>query len=280
MKTVLRSALFAAAVLFSITGHAADASASACQADLKQLVVPGLKTAMNKSDIAAEIAENDHGVYKVRLSVGADNPDKQVSIGWVVLDTNKNSVYDITNDDEHLEKIDVDKAKYQSFVQRCLSSKNKDAAETTANTLLPFVFDTYYQCTTGSGKDSQCNDRFHAYPISDLSSDLKVQIDTSMDTVFFLPALHDLKVILAGRTETDVNVYELYVFKGNQRVSKQLLGKMDDSSIVSFDISKNYLITTYERQGTAQSKISKVTHLKLDDSGQFISCSNANPSCK
>jgi hypothetical protein len=113
-----------------------------------------------------------------------------------------------------------------------------------------------------------------------MPGDLRRQIDASIDTVFFLPAMHDLKIVLAGRTETDVNVYELYVFKGSQLVSQQEVGKMDGASIVTFDISKNYLITTYERKGIVQSKISKVIHLKLDDSGKFITCPHANPTCK
>lgn len=280
MKITLRFALLAVAVLFSVIGHAADETIAACQADVKQLVLPGLKTPMNKSDISFDIAENDHGAYMARLFVSADNPDKQVSIGWVVLDTNTNSVYDITKDDRHPEKIKVDAGKYQSFIDRCLNRKDKNSAEPVLDTHLPFVYDTYYQCSTGAGRESSCHERFHAYSMTDLASDLKGQVNASMDTVFFLPAMRDLKVILAGRTETDVNVYELYVFKGNRLVSQQEVGKMDSASIVTFDISKDYLVTTYERKGTVQSKISKVIHLKLDDSGKFITCTNTNPTCK
>ncbi|RDD83626.1 hypothetical protein DVJ77_03365 [Dyella tabacisoli] len=277
----MRTLLFAIAILFSLTGHAAgNPNKSACQADLKNLVVPNFKTAMNKSDISVDIDENDHGVYKVRLSVAADNPGKQVSIGWVTLDTNKGTAYDISKDDRHPETLHVDAGKYQNFIDTCLHPVNKSANEALANTHLPFAFETYFRCATGAEKANDCSTRFHAYPVSAVGNELRNQIDSSIDTVFFLPPLGDLKIILAGRTETDVNAYELYVFKGNKRVSKELIGNMDDDSMVTFDISKDYLITTYARKGTIQSKISKVTHLKLDGSGNFITCADANPTCK
>ncbi|HWW99682.1 hypothetical protein [Collimonas sp.] len=277
----MRRIFFVLISLFSATSFAAEQSGvSSCQSDLKNLIVPNIKTAMPKKDISAELAENDSGVYKVRLFVAADNPNKQVSIGWVVLDTNKNSAYDITRDDEHPDKLNLDAGRYKSFSDKCLKPANKAANPAIAGTRLPFAFDRYFQCATGAAKANECADRFHAYPVSALGSELSSQIDSSMDTVLFLPPVADLKVVLAGRAETDVNIYILYAFKNDKLVAKQTVGKMDGDTILTFDISKDYLITTYERNGSIKSKIKNVGHFKMDNDGKFIGCTTANPTCK
>lgn len=265
---------------FTASFAAEQSGVSSCQSDLKNLIVPNIKTAMPKKDISAELAENDGGVYKVRLFIAADNPNKQVSIGWVVLDTNKNSAYDITRDDEHPDKLNLDAGKYKSFSDKCLKPANKAASQAIAGTRLPFAFDRYFRCATGAAKADECADRFHAYPVSALGSELRNQIDSSMDTVLFLPPVADLKMVLAGRAETDVNVYILYAFKNDKLVAKQTVGKMDGGMILTFDISKDYLITTYERNGSIKSKIKNVGHFKMNNDGKFIVCATANPTCK
>lgn len=277
----MRLMLFSLIAFFSVTSYSAEQSGvSSCQSDLKNLIVPNIKTEMPKKDISAELAENDNGIYKVRLFVAADNPNKQVSIGWVVLDTNKNSAYDITRDDEHPDKLKLDAGKYKSYLDKCLKPANKPAVQAIAGTRLPFAFDRYFQCTTGAAKADECADRFHAYPVSVLESELRSQVDSSMDTVLILPVVADLKVVLAGRAETDVNIYILYVFRNNRLVAKQTVGEMAGDLMLTFDISKDYLITTYERKGNIQSKIRNVGHFKLDSDGKFITCTTANPSCK
>ncbi|WP_211460487.1 hypothetical protein [Collimonas silvisoli] len=277
----MRSILFALVAFISVACQAADKPGILdCQAELTGLIVSNIKTEMNKKDISVELTENDNGVYKVRMFVAADNPNKQVSIGWVVLDTNKSSAYDITKDDEHPEKLNIDANKYKNFSEKCLKHVNKGGAQVIVDTKLPFVFDKYYQCVGGTGKADECGDRFHAYPDNTVRSELRNQIDSSMDTVLFMPSINDLKIILAGRAETDVNIYYLYVFRNNKLISKEMVGKMDGTSIVTFDISKNYLITTYERRGAMSSKVKNVNHFKLNENGGFIVCAKLNPECK
>jgi hypothetical protein len=277
----MRIIFFALISFFSTASLAVGQSGvSSCQSDLKNLIIPSIKTAMPKKDISAELAENDSGVYKVRLFVAADNPNKQVSIGWVVLDTNKNSAYDITRDDEHPDKLNLDAGKYKSYSDKCLKPASQDAPQAIAGTRLPFAFDRYFQCATGVAKVDECADRFHAYPVSALGSGLRSQLDSSMDTVLLLPSVADLKVVLAGRAETDVNVYILYAFKNDKLVAKQTVGKMDGDTILTFDISKDYLIKTYERKGSFQSKIRNVAHLKMGNDGKFLACTSVNPTCK
>jgi hypothetical protein len=270
----------------SAVTHAAPApGTSSCQADLTNLIVPDLKTPMNKKDISAELDDHNNGIYRVRLFVEADHPNRQVSIGWVMLDTNKRIAYDITRDEEYPDRLEIDAEKYKRYVAECLApapaqaSQASQASRATADTRLPFTFDRYYRCTAGMAKADECADRIHAYPVDTLDGALKKQIDPSMDTVLFMPPMKDLKIVLAGRTETDVNIYVLYAFRNDRLVSSNLLGKMDGHIIQTFDISKDYLITTYRKEGTTQSKISNVTHLKLGSDGRFITCTNAGPNC-
>ncbi|AWY66117.1 hypothetical protein A8H36_07045 [Burkholderia thailandensis] len=107
----------------------AYASPEICRIKLRELVVPPLEhVAMNKKDIQAEIEDVSNGVYSVRLYVAADSPDnldKQVSIGWVNLDTNSMKALDVTRDPEHPDMLKVDEAKYREFISNCLSKESK-----------------------------------------------------------------------------------------------------------------------------------------------------------
>jgi hypothetical protein len=82
-------------VALCLLPQASIASPGVCRDQLRDLIVPSLQhVEMSKKDIQAELAEvvsGSPGVYSVRLYAAADssdNLDKQVSIGWVNLDTN------------------------------------------------------------------------------------------------------------------------------------------------------------------------------------------------
>lgn len=102
----------------------AYAEPGACTKELTQLVVPPLQHVfMKKSDIQTELSDNSAGVYSVRLFVAADSPDnldKQVSIGWVNLDTHSMRAYDITRDPDHPEILNVSEKLYRDYVSKCL----------------------------------------------------------------------------------------------------------------------------------------------------------------
>lgn len=110
----------------------AYASVDICRSELRELVVPPLEhVAMDKKDIQADIEDVSDGVYSVRLYVAADSPDnldKQVSIGWVNLDTNSMKVLDVTRDPEHPDVLKVNEAKYRKFISDCISKKSKVAS--------------------------------------------------------------------------------------------------------------------------------------------------------
>lgn len=107
----------------------ACASPGACKNELRELVVPSFQdVAMNKSDIQAEIEDESNGIYSVRAYVAADSPDnldKQVSIGWINLDTNSMKALDVTRDPDHPDELKVDEEKYRKFLSDCIRASSK-----------------------------------------------------------------------------------------------------------------------------------------------------------
>lgn len=112
------------AILPPLSQSAIAASASACHAALRDLVVPALhETAMKKEDIQVELDDATEGVYSVKLFVAADSPDnldKRVTVGWVNLDVGKMKVFDVTDDPDNPVSLNVSTSKYRRYVDRCL----------------------------------------------------------------------------------------------------------------------------------------------------------------
>jgi len=115
-------------VVLCLLSHASIASPGVCQDQLRNLVVPSLQhVAINKKEIQVELMEmasGSPGVYSVRLFAAADSPDnldKQVSIGWVNLDTNTMRALDVTRDPDRPDLLKVDADKIRNFVSKCLS---------------------------------------------------------------------------------------------------------------------------------------------------------------
>lgn len=113
--------------IFSQSSYALTVS---CQSELRELVVPALQHVfMKKEDIHVEMEDHANGVYSVRLFVPADSPDnldKQVSIGWVNLDTNTMQALDVTRDPDHPDVLKVDGGRYKRFVSMCISDFPKN----------------------------------------------------------------------------------------------------------------------------------------------------------
>ncbi|WP_244146539.1 hypothetical protein [Paraburkholderia sp. BCC1876] len=113
-------------IIFSQSSYALS---GACQNELRELIVPSLQHVfMKKKDIRVEMEDHTSGVYSVRLFVPADSPDnldKQVSIGWVNLDTGTMRALDVTRDPEHPDVLKVDARKYKNFVSMCLGDLPK-----------------------------------------------------------------------------------------------------------------------------------------------------------
>jgi hypothetical protein len=132
MSMKFRSYWFSAlaALMFSQSSYALSGS---CQTELRELIVPSLQHVfMKKKDIRVEMEDHARGVYSVRLFVPADSPDnldKQVSIGWVNLDTNTMQALDVTRDPGHPDVLKVDGDKYKNFVSMCISDVPKTGAD-------------------------------------------------------------------------------------------------------------------------------------------------------
>ncbi|MCM2547241.1 hypothetical protein [Burkholderia glumae] len=130
MKIVNKITVFAFLYIISLSTHA---SPEVCRSELRELIIPPLDhVAMNKKDIQADIEDVSDGVYSVRLYVAADSPDnldKQVSIGWVNLDTNSMKALDVTKDPEHPQELKVNDAKYRNFISDCLHKPSKAASQ-------------------------------------------------------------------------------------------------------------------------------------------------------
>lgn len=122
-RIAMKHAVLCAAMLASGAAFA-HASPEVCSGELSALILPPLeRSSMKKQDIQLGIADESDGVYSVRLSLpakGADNPDDQVTIGWVNLDTRAMKALDMTRDPDHPDLLAVDQAKYRKFVSDCL----------------------------------------------------------------------------------------------------------------------------------------------------------------
>lgn len=121
MRVIRRIVTIAVLLMISC---GASAATETCRNELRELVVPPLEhVAMNKKDIQADIEDVSDGVYSVRLYLAADSPDnldKEVSIGWVNLDTNSMRALDVTRDPEHPDVLKVDEEKYRKFISDCI----------------------------------------------------------------------------------------------------------------------------------------------------------------
>jgi hypothetical protein len=95
-----------------------------CRGELNRLVVPVLpELPFHKKQIQTNIEDGNSGIYSVRLAVTADSPDnldKEVTVGWVILDTNAKKAYDVSRDPDNKDELRINKRLYRVFVHECL----------------------------------------------------------------------------------------------------------------------------------------------------------------
>jgi hypothetical protein len=289
MVTALFRLIFTALLsLFSLTCFAADTgNLVACNLDLKELIVPKFKTKFEKKDVFGALVENNNGVYSVKmyLCAGRDAGEvgcHRIPAGWVHLDTVRNKAFDVTYDDENnSNSLDLDAHKYKQYMDKCITGnyRDKEAADEIITTNLPFRLDGLLDCYSADVTANECVAHYHQYPINWIDTDLRALFDSSVESFFALPSIFKFRIFLAAGAQKNV----LYVFDGSKLISKRLIGQSDDKSNLSFDINKEYLVTTYLRVGekiTRESKIKEVLHQKLNANGEFVTCPNSNPTCK
>ncbi|MCX4163048.1 MULTISPECIES: hypothetical protein [Paraburkholderia] len=113
------------------------ASTYSCRQELRALIVPALRdTAFPKTDIQVELpevtyknADASKPLYSVQLFVPAnspENPNRELTIGWVNLDVAKLRVYDVTRNPDRPDVLSVDASRFRDFVSKCMAGANRD----------------------------------------------------------------------------------------------------------------------------------------------------------
>ena len=110
---------------------------ASCDEKLKNLIISchNFKTPFNKKDIHAEIEEEiSDGIYRVRLFVYSNGENSTSSIGWIILDTKKNILKDISLDPESPVILKYNKDFYKDYLENCLEKKVSSSIETSIAT--------------------------------------------------------------------------------------------------------------------------------------------------
>ena len=94
-----------------------------CEEKLRQLVLSctNFKTPFDRKSMHAEVEEErENGVYVIRLFAYSDGENSTSTQGWIVLDTEKRLLKDITYDPDAPVILNYDKEKYKDYVVVCL----------------------------------------------------------------------------------------------------------------------------------------------------------------
>lgn len=260
----------------SLQAHAS--SYAVCQTSLKQLLLPGFKAKTDSKDVVAEVVEDEGKFYKVRLFNPASKADGAKEIGWATIDANKMAVMNVTRDGQPPTRMNVDAAQLRTFADQCMGQPEKIPEHEFASTGLPMTSEVFFNCA-GSFSKSGCSQRYHEQPDSTIPPAVRKQFGQALDTILAMPSMHGLQIYLAAKTQTDDTADYLYIFDGDKLVTTEQLGWTTGDVIVTYDISKDYLVTQYYRTGDMNSKINKVTHMKLRSTGKFDDCPKENPAC-
>lgn len=104
---------------------AAAAQPASCNDQLTQLIVPALQqTEMNRHDIHVDVDERDGDVYRIRLFTIPDHsgtPNREATIGWVMLDTQAMRALDVTRDPDRPDVLKIDRRALSRFVSTCVA---------------------------------------------------------------------------------------------------------------------------------------------------------------
>jgi hypothetical protein len=281
---MMRLILMFLVVLFSIECSAVEAENKlTCSVDLKNLVLPSFKADKSKNNISAELMDSENGVYRVNMFSDPETADERM-VGEVLINSTTNVVYDSTSGGDHPVKLNLDVGKVKSFVNKCLKNEVTDAFVISNLPIRLTESDGsggYSDCFGHSNAMNRCGRRYHEYKINAVAPYIRNQLDSKIENVLELPSISKLRIFLASSSK-DSYVYFLYVFDDQKLISKEVVGRIGEKATLAFDISKDYLITTYLREtdDDEEPKLKKVIHQKLDSNGKFITCQKSNPTCK
>ncbi|MDF3081309.1 hypothetical protein KPB01_10135 [Burkholderia sola] len=122
----MRVALACAGALAVQAAAAAPVSPSPCNERLTALIVPALQqTAFARRDVHAAVDERNADVYRIRLFTTPDHPgtpNREATVGWVMLDTRTMQVLDVTRDPDRPDVLKIDRGALSRFVSTCAVS--------------------------------------------------------------------------------------------------------------------------------------------------------------
>jgi hypothetical protein len=260
-------------------GNAHASTYAACQASLKNLLLPAVPSKYSAKNVLTEIAQDEGRFYRVWLYVPGASVETQTMIATIDMDADKLTVRDVSKDVQHPINLKVDKAQFQAFADQCMGKPEKVPPIEVASTGLPMTSDVFFNCI-GNFSGSGCALRYHELRPSAIPESIRKQFGQALDTFLLLPSAYGFQIYLAAKTQTDDTADYLYVFDGDRLVTTERVGWTEGNLLATYDISKEYLVSQYHREGDINSKINKVTHMKLRANGTFDECQKENPACK
>ena len=263
-------------------------AAQACDEQLHNLIVSNIPpdttfpyTFRNDKSLVTDLNQHKNGLYDVYVKA------KKYGL-TVTIDTNKNSMYygDEGSDQSKYWKTPPDSIK--SFASQCLKEIVPGNLEYTSLPITQQDNDNtgWRMCLGKAHAMNHCGSKFHEYTQNQLAPAIAKQVDNSLSYFLELPPLSDLTVFLGTSDTQEGYEFVLYVFKGDNLISKEMIGKKTNKVTLDFEIDKDYFV--HQRLGTLVRQETendsgmdfKEIYKKLDASGKLLKCAKLNTSCK
>jgi hypothetical protein len=256
---------------------------------LHDLIVPNIPveegtfpyTERNNKSLLTDFEKSKNGLYAIYVKAKRDSLT-------VTIDTNKNAIYyaDEAKDPSKYWKVSPDAIK--SFANSCFKEVVPGNLEVTD---LPISIysgnpNGWPECEGHAHAMNHCGLKFHEYSRDQLDPAISKLVDDKLINFLKLPSLSDLSVYLGKTGPAEGNIYMLYVFKANSVVTKEVIAKETDKTVLNFDIYKDYSIhlNLQNRIGPETEDSTgmdfKELYKKLDASGKLLKCTKLNVSCK
>ncbi len=263
-------------------------AAQTCDEKMHDLIVSNIPvsttfpyTVRNDKSLVIDLEGNKDGLYDVELSA------KRFGL-TVYIDTNKNAIYYSTDAKDSSKYWKVSSDTIKDFANSCFKEVVPGNLEVTDLPISIYAGNPHGwpECEGHAHAMNHCGLKFHEYSRDQLDPAISKQVDDKLINFLKLPSLSDLSVYLGKTTAAEGDIYMLYVFKGNSVVTKEVIAKNTNQTILNFDLYKDYSIhlnlqnrvgpQTENDDGMHYTEIYK----KLDTSGKLLKCTKLNVSCK
>lgn|GEM_PF-6113751 len=263
-------------------------AAESCDDTLHSLIVSNIPedttfpyTYRNDKSLLTDLRTHENGLYDVYVKA------KRFGL-TVTIDTVKNAIYygDDKNDPSKYWKVSPDSVK--SFASQCF--KDVVPGHLDVSELPISIYDGnphgWPECEGQAHPMNHCGLKFHEYTKDQLDPSMSKQVDGTLKYFLKLPSLSDLTVLLGTADTNDGYVYVLYVFKNGAMITKEVIAKKTNKTILNFDIYKDYSIhQILQNQVRPETENDtgmdfKEIYEKLDASGKLLKCTKLNVGCK